>query len=104
MFMTCLIIGANSVIATILPYAAENYPRYVRGRATAWVAGMTKAGGIGAQLFGIAGATPGVGVAAAVLSIPTVLSIILLSLWDSETRGRVLSNIELFAKPRSPRA
>ena len=95
-FMTLLIIGANSVIATILPYAAENYPLYVRGRATGWVAGMTKAGGIGAQMFGLFGAIPAVGVAAAALSVPTLLSIILVALWGSETRGRVLSDIELF--------
>jgi len=95
-FMTLLIIGANGVIATILPYAAETYPLYVRGRATGWVAGMTKAGGIVAQLFGLFGAIPAIAVAAAVLSVPTVFSAILLAIWGSETRGRVLSDIELF--------
>jgi len=95
-FMTLLIIGVNCVIATILPYAAENYPLYVRGRATGWVAGMTKAGGIGAQLFGLFGVIPAIGVAAAVLSVPTVLSTLLVALWGNETRGRVLSDIELF--------
>jgi putative MFS transporter len=95
-FMTLLIVGVNCVIATILPYAAENYPLYVRGRATGWVAGMTKAGGIGAQLFGLFGVTPAIGVAAAVLSVPTLISTLLVTFWGSETRGRALSDLELF--------
>jgi putative MFS transporter len=95
-FMTLLIIGANSVIATLLPYAAENYPLYVRGRATGWVAAMTKAGGIGAQLFGLFGVIPGASVAAAALSLPTVLSSVLIAVWGGETRGRILHDVELF--------
>ena len=102
-FMTLLIIGANSVIATLLPYAAENYPLYVRGRATGWVAAMTKAGGIGAQLFGLFGVIPAASVAAAALSIPTVLSSVLVAVWGGETRGRILHDVELFeAEKREP--
>src|SRR5258706_6047814 len=48
-----LIVGSNGIVAILLPYAAENYPLRVRGRATGWVAGCTKAGGLIAQILGI---------------------------------------------------
>ncbi len=40
--LSCLIIGSTGVISILLPYAAENYPVRVRGRATGWVAGCSK--------------------------------------------------------------
>jgi putative MFS transporter len=59
-----LVVGANGVIATILPYAAENTPAAIRGRATGWVAGSSKAGGILAQLVGLIGVAPSLSPAA----------------------------------------
>jgi putative MFS transporter len=53
-----LVIGTNGVIATILPYIAENTPTAVRGRGTGWIAGASKAGGIAAQVAGLSGFAP----------------------------------------------
>ncbi len=47
--LSLLIVGSTAVISILLPYAAENYPVRVRGRATGWVAGWSKIGGLFAQ-------------------------------------------------------
>jgi MFS transporter, putative metabolite:H+ symporter len=45
--LSLLIVGSTAVISILLPYAAENYdPVGVRGRATGWVAGWSKIGGL----------------------------------------------------------
>jgi putative MFS transporter len=89
-----LIIGSSGVISILLPYAAENYPIRVRGRATGWVAGWSKMGGLIAQAFGAAGLVPALGIAAALVAIPAVLSLALIWIFGQETRGRDLRDLE----------
>ena len=85
-----LIIGANGVLAILLPYAAESYPGAIRGRATGWVAACTKLGGLLAQLLGILGAVPALGIAAACAMVPTLAALALVMKYGAETRGRAL--------------
>jgi putative MFS transporter len=59
-----VVMGTNGVIATVLPYVAEKTPAAIRGRGTGWVAGSSKAGGIIAQLVGLAGLAPSLSPAA----------------------------------------
>ncbi len=89
-----LIIGSNGTIAMLLPYAAENYPLRVRGRATGWVAASSKFGGLVAQLLGISALVPGLGVVAAAIAIPAAASIVLLALFGAETRGQDLRRLD----------
>ncbi len=92
-----LIIGSNGVIAMLLPYAAENYPLRIRGRATGWVAGCSKAGGLLAQALSISALVPAIGVVALAITVPTVLSIVLIALFGAETRGRDLRQLDAAA-------
>ncbi|MBS0298071.1 MAG: MFS transporter [Proteobacteria bacterium] len=89
-----LIIGSNGVLAILLPYAAENYPLKVRGRATGWVAGCSKAGGLIAQMLGILSAIPSLGMAALLIALPTSLAMLLVGLFGAETRNRDLRELE----------
>jgi MFS transporter, putative metabolite:H+ symporter len=81
--LSLLIVGTSGVISIILPYAAENYPLRVRGRATGWVAGLSKAGGLIAQGLGTLAVVPAVGLAAGIIAIPAVLSMLLIALLES---------------------
>ncbi|TLY70861.1 MAG: MFS transporter, partial [Gammaproteobacteria bacterium] len=56
--LTLVIVGSCGVISILLPYAAENYPLRIRGRATGWVAGCSKLGGLIAQGLSVAGVVP----------------------------------------------
>jgi putative MFS transporter len=94
-----LVVGANGVIATILPYAAENTPAAIRGRATGWVAGASKTGGIFAQVLSLAGATPGLTVAALFTACLLTASAVLLALNDPNREDR--GWLPLFLRPRS---
>ena len=85
-----LIIGSNALLAMLLPYAAESYPLAVRGRATGWVAGCTKAGGLIAQFLGIAAAVPPLGVAALMALAPLLAGLALVARFGPETSGRDL--------------
>jgi putative MFS transporter len=89
-----LIVGSSGLISILLPYAAENYPIRVRGRATGWVAGWSKMGGLIAQAFGVAGLAPALGIAAALVAVPAVLSLALIWVFGRETRGRDLRDLE----------
>ncbi len=79
----------------LLPYTAENYPVKVRGRATGWVAGCSKIGGLVAQALSVLALVPAIGVAAALIAIPTVLAMLLILRFGRETRGRDLRELEL---------
>ncbi|MGB9146662.1 MAG: hypothetical protein WCC14_12625 [Acidobacteriaceae bacterium] len=92
--MVLLIMGTSGIISMILPYSAESYPLRVRGRATGWVAGFSKAGGLVAQGLGALALVPALGVAAGVVAIPYTLSILLLALLGRETRKRDLREVE----------
>jgi putative MFS transporter len=89
-----LIVGSNALLAILLPYTAENFPMRVRGRATGWVAGCSKLGGLIAQGLGIMGAIPPLGRSALLVMIPTVLSFALVAWFGSETRGKDLRELD----------
>lgn len=82
-----LIVGANGMIAMLLPYTADRFPLLVRGRATGWIAACTKAGGLFAQTLSIAALTPSIGLAAAVTIMPVAIGLGLFIWWGTETRG-----------------
>lgn len=89
-----LIIGISGIISMLLPYAAENYPVRVRGRATGWVAGCSKSAGVFAQILGLLALVPALGVAAGAVAVPCVASILLISVLGRETHGRDLRELE----------
>lgn len=92
--LVLVIIGSSGVISIILPYAAENYPLRVRGRATGWVAGASKFGGLTAQVVTVAGLAPSFPTAAAAIAVITVLALGLIAWMGRETRGRDLRLLE----------
>jgi len=93
--VTLILIGNSGIISTLLPYAAENYPLRVRGRATGWVAGSSKSGGVFAQVLGMLALVPALDIAAGGVAIPCVLSLILIALLGQETHNRDLRDLEI---------
>jgi putative MFS transporter len=89
-----LILGTSGVISMLLPYTSENYPVKVRGRATGWVAGCSKIGGLLAQGLSALALVPAIGVAAAMIAAPAIVSILLIARFGRETRGRDLRELE----------
>ena len=89
-----LIVGTTGIISVLLPYSAESYPIRVRGRATGWVAGFSKAGGLVAQVLGTMALVPALGIAAGAVAVPCILAILLLALLGRETHGRDLRELE----------
>jgi putative MFS transporter len=100
--LSLLIVGSTAVISILLPYAAENYPVRIRGRATGWVAGWSKVGGLIAQGLSALALVPALGVAAAVVTLPAVISLVLIAVNGRETRGRDLRELE--SRPSAPAA
>jgi putative MFS transporter len=92
--LTLLIVGSTGVISIILPYTAESYPIRIRGRATGWVAGVSKSGGLVCQGLGSLALVPAIGTAALETAVPVALGLALLSLYGRETRGRDLRELE----------
>lgn len=88
------IVGASGVISVILPYSAENFPLRIRGRATGWVAGATKLGGLGAQGLSVLGLAPSLGSGALLIALPSVFAVATLILLGRETRRRDLRDLE----------
>jgi MFS transporter, putative metabolite:H+ symporter len=89
-----LVIGSNGMIAVLLPYAAENYPLGVRGRATGLIAASSKFGGVAVQGFALVGLIPTLGGAALALLVPMAASAALVAAAGRETRGRSLRELE----------
>lgn len=89
-----LIVGTSGIISMILPYSAESYPLRVRGRATGWVAGFSKAGGLVAQGLGALALVPALGIAAGAVAVPCALAILMLAFLGHETHGRDLRELE----------
>lgn len=89
-----LIVGTSGIVSMILPYSAESYPLRVRGRATGWVAGFSKSGGLLAQGLGALALVPALGVAAGAVAVPCVLSMVLLAVLGRETHGHDLRELE----------
>jgi len=92
--VTLLIMGSCGIISILLPYTAENYPLRIRGRATGWIAGCSKLGGLVAQGLSVLGAVPPLGVAAVAIGVPVLLSFGLIARYGRETRGRDLRELE----------
>ena len=92
--LSLLIVGSSAMISILIPYATENYPLRVRGRATGWVAGWSKIGGLIAQALSALALVPALGIAAALISIPAALSLTLIWIFGRETRGRDLRDLE----------
>jgi putative MFS transporter len=65
-----LLVGINTVIAMLLPYAAECASAATRGRAVGWVAAGSKGGGLLAQAVTLAGLAPAPRVAAIAILLP----------------------------------
>jgi putative MFS transporter len=68
--VSLLIVGTSWVISFLLPYTAESFPIRLRGRATGWVAGCSKTGGVLAQGLAALAVVPALGVAAGVVAVP----------------------------------
>lgn len=92
--VSLLIVGTSAVISILMPYAAESFPVRKRGRATGWVAGCSKVGGVIAQGFAVFALVPAFGVVAGAIAIPTVASLLLIAVFGHETRGRDLREME----------
>ena len=92
--VSLLIVGTSAVISILMPYAAESFPVRQRGRATGWVAGCSKVGGVIAQGFAALALVPAFGLAAGAIAVPTVASLLLIAVFGHETRGRDLRELE----------
>jgi putative MFS transporter len=92
--VSLLIVGSSAVISTLLPYSAESYRIGIRGRATGWVAGWSKIGGLIAQGLSALAVVPALGVAAAAVALPASLSLVLIFVYGRETKGRDLRDLE----------
>jgi MFS transporter, putative metabolite:H+ symporter len=92
--LALLIVGSTGVISILLPYTAENYPIKVRGRATGWVAGCSKFGGLIAQGLSVLALIPALDIAATSIALPAALSLLLIAILGRETRNRDLRELE----------
>ncbi len=92
--VSLLIVGTSAVISILMPYAAESFPVRRRGRATGWVAGCSKIGGVIAQGMAALALVPAFGLAAGAIAIPTVASLLLITAFGHETRRRDLRELE----------
>lgn len=96
--VSLIIIGASAVVSFIIPYAAENFPVRLRGRATGWVAGCSKAGGVFAQGLAAMALVPSLGIAAGLIAVPAVLSLMMVAAFGQETHGVDLGTLETATK------
>ena len=96
--LTLVIVGSCGLISILLPYAAENYPLRVRGRATGWVAGCSKLGGLIAQGLSVAGVVPSFATAVLVIAVPAGVALGLICLFGRESRGRDLRELDAAAR------
>jgi putative MFS transporter len=92
--LTMVIVGSCGVISILLPYTTENYPLRIRGRATGWIAGCSKLGGLIAQGVAVLGAAPPFAAAALVVAVPSGLAFLLIARLGRETRGLDLRKID----------
>jgi putative MFS transporter len=92
--VSLLIVGTSWVISFLLPYTAESFPIRLRGRATGWIAGCSKTGGVMAQGLAALALVPTLGLAAGMVAVPAVLSLLLVAIFGHDTRGRDLHDLE----------
>jgi putative MFS transporter len=93
--LALVILGSSGMISMLLPYAAENYPLLIRGRATGWVAACSKLGGLGAQTLSVAGGVPPLITAIMFIVAPALGAALLIALFGRESRGRSLGELDL---------
>jgi putative MFS transporter len=92
--LSLLIVGASAMISILLPYAAENYTVRIRGRATGWVAGWSKIGGLIAQGLSVLAVVPVLAIAAAAVALTAAVSLVLIAIFGLETRGRDMHELD----------
>ena len=92
--VSLLMIGTSAVISILLPYTSESFPLRLRGRATGWVAGCSKVGGVMVQGLALLTLVPAFTLAAGAVAIPTIGSLLLVLFFGHETRGRDLRELE----------
>lgn len=93
--LALIILGSSGVISMLLPYAAENYPLLIRGRATGWVAACSKLGGLGAQTLSVLGGVPPLPAVIMFIAAPAIAAAVLVALFGRESRGRSLGELDL---------
>jgi putative MFS transporter len=96
-----LLVSASSVIAVLIPYAAEIYPVHLRGTGAGVVAASSKTGGILGALCGILGMFSDLALAAVCIAVPLVVFGGLLLKHGIETRGRRLEDIQAAVAARA---
>ncbi|HET9307007.1 MAG TPA: MFS transporter [Candidatus Sulfotelmatobacter sp.] len=92
--VSLLVVGTSAVISILLPYTSESFPVRLRGRATGWIAGCSKVGGVMAQGLALLTLVPTFALAAGLIAIPTAASLLLVAIFGHETRGRDLRELE----------
>lgn len=92
--VSLLVVGTSAVISILLPYTSESFPVRLRGRATGWIAGCSKVGGVMAQGLAILTLVPAFALAAGAIAIPTIGSLLLVAIFGHETRGLDLRDLE----------
>lgn len=89
-----LVVGTSAVISILLPYTSESFPVRLRGRATGWVAGCSKIGGVMAQAFALMALVPAFALTAGAIAIPMVGALLLVAIFGHETRALDLRELE----------
>lgn len=93
--VSLLVVGTSAVISILLPYTSESFPVRWRGRATGWVAGCSKIGGVLAQGLALMSLVPAFALAAGAIAIPMLGALLLVAIFGHETRGRDLRELEM---------
>jgi MFS transporter, putative metabolite:H+ symporter len=96
--VSLLVVGTSAVISILLPYTSESFPVLLRGRATGWVAGCSKVGGVMAQALALLKLVPAFAFAAGAVAIPTIGSLLLVAMFGRETRARDLRELETLSR------
>ena len=89
--ISSLMVGAGGVIAVLVPYAAETTLLKQRGRATGFVAGSSKLGGVAAQCAGLAGLLPSLAPATALLACAMLATTVWVIVYAPQGRTRLLN-------------
>ena len=89
-----LLVSSSGLIAMLIPYATEIYPVHARGTGAGAIAAGSKFGGIMGAALGVAGFFEHLAIAAILVALPMLASILLLARHGPETRGKTLENIQ----------
>ena len=89
-----LLVSSSGLIAMLIPYATEIYPVHSRGTGSGAIAAGSKFGGILGAALGVAGLFEHLALAATLLALPLLASIMLLVRHGPETRGQTLEAIQ----------